>query len=129
MRNLRISTAVVGLAGFALAGQFSAQQTPKDTPVVPPLTSVSDIFHKRISRGRGIFYVGGKWGRQTRPGSHAGGAMYVETWVPKKIRYKYPILFIQAGGGETNVALLQNPGPGGPGWAYDFCQPRLQPFT
>jgi pimeloyl-ACP methyl ester carboxylesterase len=47
------------------------------------------------------------------------GAMYVETWVPKKIQYKYPILFIQAGGGETNVALLQTP-DGRPGWAYDF---------
>jgi pimeloyl-ACP methyl ester carboxylesterase len=47
------------------------------------------------------------------------GAMYVEVWVPKEIRYKYPIVFIQAGGGQTNVALLQTP-DGRPGWAYDF---------
>jgi pimeloyl-ACP methyl ester carboxylesterase len=40
-------------------------------------------------------------------------------WVPKKIRHPYPILFIQAGGGQTNIALLQTP-DGRPGWAYDF---------
>ena len=47
------------------------------------------------------------------------GAMYVEVWVPKKIRHPYPILFVQAGGGQTNIALLQTP-DGRPGWAYDF---------
>jgi pimeloyl-ACP methyl ester carboxylesterase len=39
--------------------------------------------------------------------------------VPKQIRYKYPIVFVQAGGGQTNVAMLQTP-DGRPGWAYDF---------
>jgi pimeloyl-ACP methyl ester carboxylesterase len=67
---------------------------------------------------QGHFYVGGKWVGE--PGHEImRGAMYVETWVPKKIRFKYPILFIQSGGGETNVALLQTP-DGRPGWAYDF---------
>jgi pimeloyl-ACP methyl ester carboxylesterase len=47
------------------------------------------------------------------------GAMYVEVWVPKKIRHPYPILFVQAGGGQTDIALLQTP-DGRPGWAYDF---------
>jgi alpha-beta hydrolase superfamily lysophospholipase len=47
------------------------------------------------------------------------GAMYVEVWVPKKIRHPYPILFVQSGGGQTNIALLQTP-DGRPGWAYNF---------
>jgi pimeloyl-ACP methyl ester carboxylesterase len=47
------------------------------------------------------------------------GAMYVETWVPKQIRYPYPIVFIQSGGGQSNIAMLQTP-DGRPGWAYDF---------
>jgi pimeloyl-ACP methyl ester carboxylesterase len=47
------------------------------------------------------------------------GAMYVEVWEPKVVRYKYPIVFVQSGGGQTNVALLMTP-DGRPGWAYDF---------
>jgi pimeloyl-ACP methyl ester carboxylesterase len=85
--------------------------------VVPPLTSVPTFSTANIAR-QGHFYVGGKW--VGKPGEEVmRGAMYVETWVPKKIRYKYPILFVQSGGGETNVALLQTP-DGRPGWAYDF---------
>jgi pimeloyl-ACP methyl ester carboxylesterase len=117
MRNLRVSITVFAVVGFALAGRFSAQQTPKDAPVVPPLTSVPTFSTANIAR-QGHFYVGGKW--VGKPGQEVmRGAMYVETWVPKKIRYKYPILFVQSGGGETNVALLQTP-DGRPGWAYDF---------
>jgi pimeloyl-ACP methyl ester carboxylesterase len=117
MRNLRVSITVFAVVGFALAGRFSAQQSPKDAPVVPPLTSVPTFSTANIAR-QGHFYVGGKW--VGKPGQEVmRGAMYVETWVPKKIRYKYPILFVQSGGGETNVALLQTP-DGRPGWAYDF---------
>ncbi len=117
MKNVCRSTAAVAVLGLALAGSFSAQQAPKDAPVVPPLTSVPTFSTANIAR-QGHFYVGGKWVGE--PGKEMmRGAMYVETWVPKKIRYKYPILFIQAGGGETNVALLQTP-DGRPGWAYDF---------
>jgi pimeloyl-ACP methyl ester carboxylesterase len=110
---------IAGLAllGFVLAGNNVAQQAPKGEPVVPPLTSVPTFSTANIAR-QGHFYVGGKWAGE--PGKEVmRGAMYVETWVPKKIRYKYPILFIQSGGGETNVALLQTP-DGRPGWAYDF---------
>jgi pimeloyl-ACP methyl ester carboxylesterase len=110
---------IAGLAllGFVLAGNNVAQQAPKGEPVVPPLTSVPTFSTANIAR-HGHFYVGGKWAGE--PGKEVmRGAMYVETWVPKKIRYKYPILFIQSGGGETNVALLQTP-DGRPGWAYDF---------
>jgi pimeloyl-ACP methyl ester carboxylesterase len=105
------------LIAFILAGSDGALQATNDAPVVPPLTSVPTFSTANIAR-QGHFYVGGKW--VGKPGEEVmRGAMYVETWVPKKIRYKYPILFIQAGGGETNVALLQTP-DGRPGWAYDF---------
>jgi pimeloyl-ACP methyl ester carboxylesterase len=102
---------------FLLTGECKAQRAATDAPVVPPLTSVPTFSTENIAR-QGHFYVGGKW--VGKPGEEImRGAMYVETWVPKKIRYKYPIVFVQSGGGETNVALLQTP-DGRPGWAYDF---------
>jgi pimeloyl-ACP methyl ester carboxylesterase len=110
---------IAGLAVLVLilAANNEAQQASKNAPVVPPLTSVPTFSTENIAR-QGHFYVGGKWVGQ--PGQEVmRGAMYVETWVPKKIRYKYPIVFVQSGGGETNVALLQTP-DGRPGWAYDF---------
>jgi pimeloyl-ACP methyl ester carboxylesterase len=109
--------AALALLAFLLAASGGAEQASKDAPIVPPLTSVPTFSTENIAR-QGHFYVGGKWAGE--PGKEVmRGAMYVETWVPKKIRYKYPILFIQSGGGETNVALLQTP-DGRPGWAYDF---------
>jgi pimeloyl-ACP methyl ester carboxylesterase len=117
MQITRISTAVFSTLVFVLASQCGAQEKSKDVPVVPPLTSVPTFSMANIAR-QGHFYVGGKW--VGKPGAEVmRGAMYVETWVPKKIRYKYPILFVQSGGGETNVASLQTP-DGRPGWAYDF---------
>ncbi len=117
MKIMKISTAILSSLAFVLVGRCGAQEKPKDVPVAPPFTSVPTFSTANIAR-QGHFYVGGKWVGQ--PGHEImRGAMYVETWVPKKIRYKYPILFVQSGGGETNVALLQTP-DGRPGWAYDF---------
>jgi pimeloyl-ACP methyl ester carboxylesterase len=117
MRTILRLTAAFAVLGFIWAAGGGAQQAAKDAPVVYPLTSVPTISTENIAR-QGHFYVGGKW--VGKPGEEVmRGAMYVETWVPKKIRYKYPILFVQSGGGETNVALLQTP-DGRPGWAYDF---------
>ena len=117
MRTIPISMAALATLAFLFANRSSAQQMPKDAPVVPPLTSVPTFSTANIAR-QGHFYVGGMW--VGKPGEEVmRGAMYVETWVPKKIRYKYPIVFIQSGGGQTNVALLQTP-DGRPGWAYDF---------
>jgi pimeloyl-ACP methyl ester carboxylesterase len=114
---MKKSAAAVSVLAFALGGGVGAQQTAKDAPVVPPLASVPTFSTANIAR-QGHFYVGGKWAG--KPGEEVmRGAMYVETWVPKTIRYKYPVLFIQSGGGETNVALLQTP-DGRAGWAYDF---------
>lgn len=117
MRIMKISTAMIIALAFVLVSPSCAQQMAKDVHVVPPLKSVPTFSTANIAR-QGHFYVGGKW--VGKPGAEVmRGAMFVETWVPKKIRYKYPILFVQSGGGETNVALLQTP-DGRPGWAYDF---------
>jgi pimeloyl-ACP methyl ester carboxylesterase len=109
------AAAAIFLLSLAVVLQSGAQG--KDVPVVPPLKSVPTFSTANIAR-QGHFYVGGKWVK-TPGGSIMRGAMYVETWVPKKIRYKYPIVFVQGGGGESNVALLETP-DGRPGWAYDF---------
>ncbi len=117
MKIMKISTILLSGLAFVLASPCGAQQMGKDVPASSPFTSVPTFSTANIAR-QGHFYVGGKWVGQ--PGHEVmRGAMYVETWVPKKIRYKYPILFVQSGGGETNVALLQTP-DGRPGWAYDF---------
>jgi len=82
-----------------------------------PLKTIPTFSTENIGR-QGHFYVGGKW--VGGPGKQRmRGAMYVEVWVPKKIRHPFPVLFIQAGGGQTSVGLLQTP-DGRPGWAYDF---------
>jgi len=117
MRLAKILIVFLGVLAVVLVARSIAQQSPKDVPVVPPLTSVPTFSTANIAR-QGHFYVGGKWVGE--PGQEVmRGAMYVETWVPRKVRYPYPIIFVQAGGGETNVALLQTP-DGRPGWAYDF---------
>jgi pimeloyl-ACP methyl ester carboxylesterase len=114
--NRKISTAVLStLVAVLVSGWFGANA--QNGAVTIPLKSVPTFSAANIGR-QGHFYVGGKWAGE--PGKEVmRGAMYVEVWVPKQIRYKYPILFIQAGGGQTNIALLQTP-DGRPGWAYDF---------
>ena len=114
--NLKKSTAILSALGAILVcGCFKADA--QDAPVAIPLKSVPTFSTANIGR-QGHFYVGGKWVGE--PGKEfMRGAMYVEVWVPKEIRYKYPIVFIQSGGGQTNVALLQTP-DGRPGWAYVF---------
>src|SRR5712671_4353833 len=102
----KISTAV--LFALLLAAVPSGFATsPNDAKVSIPLTSVPTFSTENIGR-QGHFYVGGKWVGD--PGKeHMRGAMYVEVWVPKKIRHPYPILFVQAGGGQSSIALLQTP--------------------
>ena len=103
------------LAAVHASGSFAA--SAQDAPVPMPLKSVPTFSTANIAR-QGHFYVGGKWVGE--PGKeYMRGAIYVEVWVPKQIRYKYPIVVVQAGGGQTNVSMLQTP-DGRPGWAYDF---------
>jgi len=116
MKKIRGSVALlIALISVLFTSLFAAGAS--DAAVSIPLTSVPTFSTENIGR-QGHFYVGGKWVGE--PGKEKmRGAMYVEVWVPKKIRHPYPILFVQAGGGQTNIALLQTP-DGRPGWAYDF---------
>jgi pimeloyl-ACP methyl ester carboxylesterase len=116
MKKIRGSVALlIALISILFTSLFAAGAN--DAAVSIPLTSVPTFSTENIGR-QGHFYVGGKWVGE--PGKEKmRGAMYVEVWVPKKIRHPYPILFVQAGGGQTNIALLQTP-DGRPGWAYDF---------
>ncbi len=113
---MKLSAAFVLILALALGGgAFNA--AAQDGPYSMPLKTVPTFSTANIAR-QGHFYVGGKWTGE--PGKEVmRGAMYVEVWVPKVIKYKYPIVFVQAGGGQTNVALLMTP-DGRPGWAYDF---------
>jgi len=114
--KIRVSIALfVGLACLVFSNRFimSANQPAAS---VPP-TSIPTFFYRRDCAPR-PFLCGWEVGGRARQGADArsyvcGGV------VPKKIRHPYPILFIQAGGGQTSIALLQTP-DGRPGWAYDF---------
>jgi len=114
--KLKISIAL--LLALAMVGVISEiRVNANDSKVSLPLTSVPTFSTENIGR-QGHFYVGGKWVGE--PGKERmRGAMFVDVWVPKKIRHPYPILFVEAGGGQTDIALLQTP-DGRPGWAYDF---------
>src|ERR1700688_3271801 len=113
---MKISIAIFLALAVILSGG-SSPASAQDAQVAIPLKSVPTFSTANIAR-QGHFYVGGKW--VGAPGKeYMRGAMYVEVWVPKQIRYKYPIVVVQAGGGQTNVSMLQTP-DGRPGWAYDF---------
>lgn len=97
----------IGLTGATLRNVYGASY-----PASVPTFSTAEIGRQ------GHFYVGGHYVGE--PGKETmDGAMYVETWVPKKIRHPYPIVFVTGGGGQGAYALIQTP-DGRPGWAYDF---------
>src|SRR5260370_19412333 len=110
--------ALLALAFVLLTSQFGV--SADDEAYSVPLKTVPTFSTANIGR-QGHFYVGGKWvgelGKQ-----RMRGAMFVEVWVPKKIRHPYPILFVQAGGGQTTIGLLQTPDCR-PGWTYNFVNP------
>jgi len=61
------------------------------------------------------FYVGGKYVGE--PGKEQmDGSMYVEVWVPKRVRQPYPVVMFH-GNGQTGAVFQQTP-DGRPGWAY-----------
>jgi pimeloyl-ACP methyl ester carboxylesterase len=115
-----MTISAAGISALALASALAACSGPTtqaQTVAGPPFKSVPTFSTEKIGR-QGHFYVGGKW--EGEPGvERMRGAMYVEVWVPKEIRYPHPILFVGEGGGQTSVAMLQTP-DGRPGWAYDF---------
>lgn len=112
MRNLTTAISVLTCLFFAVNTVRGA-----DESYSMPLKTVPFFSTENIAR-QAHFYVGGKWvGPEGQ--RRMRGAMYVDAWVPKKIRHPYPVLFVQAGGGQTSIGLLQTP-DGRPGWAFDF---------
>ena len=109
--NLKACSA---LAALIVSGCLGAKA--ENTGAIPP-RSIPTFSTSNIAR-QGHFYVGGHYigepGKETM-----NGAMYVEVWVPKQIRHRYPMVFITGGGGQGAYSLLQTP-DGRPGWAYDF---------
>jgi len=81
---MRILTALLSaLTAVFVGGCFEANA--QNAPVAIPLKSVPTFSTANIAR-EGHFYVGGKWVGE--PGKeYMRGAMYVEVWVPKEIRY------------------------------------------
>ena len=80
-------------------------------------TSIPTFSTDNIGR-QGHFFVGGHY--EGKPGNHVMvGALYVETWVPKKMRHPYPVVFMLNSAGLDDYELKQTP-DGRPGWAYDF---------
>ena len=107
-----LSGLAVVLAGwFAMNSQEVAGKAPAPTSTIPTFSTAE------IGR-EGHFYVGGHYVGE--PGNETmHGAMYVETWVPKKIRHPYPIVIIGFSVGQNEYEFMQTP-DGRPGWAYDF---------
>lgn len=95
----------------------SSRVSSPPTSCVPTEGCIPTISTANIGR-MGDFYVGGKW--VGKPGHKIMyGSMFVEEWVPKKVRHRYPVVFVQGGGGQTFIASVQTP-DGRPGWAYNF---------
>jgi pimeloyl-ACP methyl ester carboxylesterase len=123
MRNRRISTAILSGLAAVFASGCSGPGGENDVKAAAPesfampLKSVPTFSAENVGR-MGNFYVGGKW--EGPPGKEImRGAMYVNVWVPKNIRYPYPIVWLGDGGGQTVYGMLQTP-DGRPGWAFDF---------
>lgn len=113
--KIRFLTAVLfALAAILVSGWSGA--SARDVAGAPP-ASIPTFSTADIGR-QGHFYVGGHYVGQP---AIMDGAMYVEVWVPKKIRHPYPILLICGGVGRTGYDLLQTP-DGRPGWAYYFVR-------
>src|ERR1700730_4443220 len=116
MKKKSTSIAIIfTLSSILLASRHVWSQNTAAVSV--PFTSIPTFSTEKIGR-QGHFYVGGK--RVGEPGKERmRGAMYVEVWVPKKIRHPYPIVFVDAGCGQTNTVCLQAR-DGRPGWASYF---------
>src|SRR5579872_1506726 len=104
MTKLKTLTVVVTAVGAILVSGWSAgaQNSWGALPASVPTFSTAEIARQ------GHFYVGGHY--VGGPGNETmDGAMYVETWVPKRVRHPYPVVFVVAGGGQGAYSLLQTP--------------------
>ncbi|HXA77830.1 MAG TPA: alpha/beta hydrolase [Candidatus Acidoferrales bacterium] len=115
--NLKISTAIhAALIAVLVGGWFGA--SAQDVSRASQTGSIRTFSTADIAR-TGFFYVGGHY--VGSPGQEVmNGAEYVEVMVPKKIRRRYPIVFLH-GAGQTGTDWLQTP-DGRAGWAYYFIK-------
>ena len=68
---------------------------------------------------RGFFYVGGSY-IEKGTGHWMTGQMYVEVYVPEKIRYRYPLVLIH-GAAQTGLCWMTTP-DGRQGWVDFFLE-------
>jgi pimeloyl-ACP methyl ester carboxylesterase len=116
LRNLKLWLAALLAVGIAVltGSQLGARAADSKNASALPPASIPTFPTDNLGR-QGFFYVGGSYvGPPGKEVMH--GAMYVEVWVPKKIRQKYPIVFFH-GNGQTGTVWRQTP-DGRPGWAY-----------
>lgn len=99
-----------------LAGAILGANAESVPGAVPP-SSIPTFSTANIGR-QGHFYVGGHYVGEPAKET-MDGAMYVEVWIPKRIRHPYPVVLMTGGGGQWSYTMLQTP-DGRPGWAYDF---------
>src|SRR5216684_6693629 len=112
--NARISLSLLIFAAVLVSTWFALKPQAAGSA---PGASIPTFSTAEIGR-QGHFYVGGHYAGE--PGNETmHGAMYVETWVPKKIRHSYPIVIIGFSVGQDEYEFMQTP-DGRPGWAYDF---------
>ncbi len=117
--NWKTLTAVLSALAVVLAGGWLVM---RPHAVGAATGSIPTFSTAEIGR-EGHFYVGGHYVGE--PGDETmHGAMYVETWVPKKIRHPYPIVIIGFSVGQNEYEFMQTP-DGRPGWAYDFVNRGL----
>src|SRR5947209_15076221 len=106
-----VTDAVTMLISIQL--QAKSAGNGKTSGATPP-ASIPTFSTENLGR-MAHFYVGGHYVGE--PGKEVmDGAMYVEVWVPKRIRQSYPIVFFH-GNGQSGTIWQETP-DGRPGWAY-----------
>ena len=126
MKIVRTSAAVLLVLAFMVGQPLCCATIGKGCSRWFRLSRRSPTFSTANIARQGHVLCGWKeWVEQARRRSHARcDGMAGNVGAEKDSACKYPILFVQAGGGETNVALLQTPDRR-PGWAYDFVNRGL----
>jgi pimeloyl-ACP methyl ester carboxylesterase len=114
MIRASLAVALAAVVGAVIGLRLEARADNAKMSAAMPPASIPTFSTDNLGR-EGFFYVGGHY--VGAPGhEEMDGAMYVEVWVPKQIRQKYPIVFFH-GNGQTGAVWRQTP-DGRPGWAY-----------
>ena len=109
--------AAAGLVALMLGAGSPARARDAASTAAPP--SSIPTFSTADIASTGFFYIGGHYA-DAGGKTYMDGAEYVEVMVPKKIRSRYPLVFLH-GAGQTATDWLQTP-DGRPGWAYYFLK-------